>query len=65
MAIRARPSAALAPEVLQWREAREYSGYSIKFGFTVDSLITHTPPWMAKDMGYEGLWGEGAILVWN
>jgi len=24
---------------------------------TVDSLITHTPRWMAKAMGYEGLWG--------
>ena len=36
---------------------------TIKFGSTVGSLITHTPQWMAKDMGYERLWGEGAILV--
>ena len=38
MAIRARPSAALAPEVLQWGEAREYSGYSIKFASNIHFL---------------------------
>ena len=35
MAIRARPSAALAPEVLQWGEPREHSGYLINFDSNV------------------------------
>ena len=45
--------------------ARRY--YSHEYDDTVDSLIIHTPRWMAKAMGYEGLWGMGEygiLEVW-
>jgi hypothetical protein len=36
--------------------------YGVFVGYTVDSLMTHTPRWTPQAMGYEGVWGLRNVL---
>jgi hypothetical protein len=30
---------------------------------TVDSVITHTPPWTSQIMGFHRVWGPGEVII--
>jgi len=42
----------------QGKDSAEKEIFIVKFVYTVDSLITHTPQWTAQGMGFQGVWAS-------